>query len=350
MPAASVETVTTEQVDSACAGKMLPNRPSKSLDELECPICKNTAFGDPVCTPCEHVFHEGCLQDALEVKLECPVCRKELASEDDYEEVPLYVRNILNTTDVKCPQGCGAVMEFQELDNHVYSPLNSDGGCPETTFRCANEGCRAQPFRRNNPDHVGRCQHATVSCDLCQESRKRKAIQEHKRSECVRRKVECAHCGRTGIVYADMHVHELNSCTGLVEMHRFARLRQRAESLESRVADLEQQAAQQSRPPQFIRVCIGGTSTTVARFRDEYAGVYTLLPEEYNGAPMWGRGHTRRICKAHGNRWVIVQVIPRTMQTVNYGGLQTGEAALDMPYGCEWSPVPRYSELQVLRV
>jgi hypothetical protein len=29
-------------------------------------------------TPCDHVFHEGCLTQWADVKLECPVCRSVL--------------------------------------------------------------------------------------------------------------------------------------------------------------------------------------------------------------------------------------------------------------------------------
>jgi len=31
-------------------------------------------------TPCKHTFHEKCLKDWMEIKLECPYCRANLPS------------------------------------------------------------------------------------------------------------------------------------------------------------------------------------------------------------------------------------------------------------------------------
>jgi hypothetical protein len=57
---------------------------------LECPIC----MGDVACdgahhlvTPCDHVFHDVCLGQWMDLKTECPVCRAQLppvdAGDDD---------------------------------------------------------------------------------------------------------------------------------------------------------------------------------------------------------------------------------------------------------------------------
>lgn len=56
--------------------------------EIECVICYNPIedpahSGNYMVTPCDHVFHEGCLQQWLEVKLECPVCRTALPIVED---------------------------------------------------------------------------------------------------------------------------------------------------------------------------------------------------------------------------------------------------------------------------
>ena len=50
-------------------------------NEVECVICmaiiEDTGVGCMV-TPCEHVFHADCLQQWMEIKMECPSCRAQL--------------------------------------------------------------------------------------------------------------------------------------------------------------------------------------------------------------------------------------------------------------------------------
>jgi len=47
-------------------------------ETLECVICMNSvdlAMKDYMVTPCDHVFHEACLLQWLNQKMECPTCR-----------------------------------------------------------------------------------------------------------------------------------------------------------------------------------------------------------------------------------------------------------------------------------
>ena len=36
-----------------------------------------------VVTPCDHVFHAECLRQWMDIKLECPVCRRPIPDLDD---------------------------------------------------------------------------------------------------------------------------------------------------------------------------------------------------------------------------------------------------------------------------
>ena len=53
-----------------------------SIEEsLECVICMSSVDvrqRDYMITPCDHIFHEACLKEWLEQKMECPVCRGQL--------------------------------------------------------------------------------------------------------------------------------------------------------------------------------------------------------------------------------------------------------------------------------
>ena len=47
----------------------------------ECAICYTSidaSLRDYMITPCDHIFHTGCLARWMEIKLECPTCRSSL--------------------------------------------------------------------------------------------------------------------------------------------------------------------------------------------------------------------------------------------------------------------------------
>eukprot|EP00293_Proteomonas_sulcata_P014772 CAMPEP_0184288258 /NCGR_PEP_ID=MMETSP1049-20130417/764_1 /TAXON_ID=77928 /ORGANISM="Proteomonas sulcata, Strain CCMP704" /LENGTH=65 /DNA_ID=CAMNT_0026594539 /DNA_START=273 /DNA_END=470 /DNA_ORIENTATION=- len=57
-------------------------------DSNDCAICMMPVGGqsDPgprVVTPCDHVFHQDCLKRWMEIKLECPVCRRQVPDMDE---------------------------------------------------------------------------------------------------------------------------------------------------------------------------------------------------------------------------------------------------------------------------
>ena len=60
--------------------------PGAPIAAAECVICMSevdtSTRGARMVTPCNHVFHTGCLRKWMEVKLECPTCRSALPPED----------------------------------------------------------------------------------------------------------------------------------------------------------------------------------------------------------------------------------------------------------------------------
>jgi len=55
-------------------------RPLPHSECEDCAICMSTIEGsnDYMVTPCDHTFHANCLQQWLDQKLECPICRRNL--------------------------------------------------------------------------------------------------------------------------------------------------------------------------------------------------------------------------------------------------------------------------------
>ncbi|KAF4733317.1 hypothetical protein FOZ62_026636, partial [Perkinsus olseni] len=66
--------------------RAVPAVHDEELGAPECVICMNDIDlsethdpeSRPVITPCDHVFHAGCLEQWMDVKMECPTCRGEL--------------------------------------------------------------------------------------------------------------------------------------------------------------------------------------------------------------------------------------------------------------------------------
>lgn len=64
------------------------NSPSMTVEselgspDLDCPICYSPIdvhnCKGYMLAPCDHIFHRECLEQWMDVKMECPVCRKEL--------------------------------------------------------------------------------------------------------------------------------------------------------------------------------------------------------------------------------------------------------------------------------
>eukprot|EP01135_Chromosphaera_perkinsii_P004990 Nk52_evm34s307 gene=Nk52_evmTU34s307 len=55
--------------------------PETGNEILDCVICMspiNKQLADYMITPCNHIFHPACLHQWIDVKLECPTCRREL--------------------------------------------------------------------------------------------------------------------------------------------------------------------------------------------------------------------------------------------------------------------------------
>ena len=142
-------------------------------DGLVCKICHYPAR-DPQQTDscCGQTFCAACLQKYACIKSldtnQCPYCN----------EVPLkYVPDIKTNRSVGdlkvfCPHksfGCDWVGELRSLEQHIA--INNKRGCPFTELQCGN-GCGVVMQRR--------------------------LVEEHLKSECELRKVNCEYCNTSG--------------------------------------------------------------------------------------------------------------------------------------------------------
>lgn len=81
--------------------------PGTISDTLRCAVCMEV-FEEPTFSggwPCQHTFCKGCLDSALEQKLQCPTCREEVVLE--YLEPNFSVRDLIDELKVYCGNKCG---------------------------------------------------------------------------------------------------------------------------------------------------------------------------------------------------------------------------------------------------
>ena len=78
-----------------------------------CVICEGILYNPIQCSSCENCFCEDCLNKWKKESLNCPFRCKE----------PKYKKNViinklLSQLEIKCQNGCGAVIKYENLRNH----------------------------------------------------------------------------------------------------------------------------------------------------------------------------------------------------------------------------------------
>eukprot|EP01062_Namystynia_karyoxenos_P019503 TRINITY_DN1734_c0_g1_i8.p1 TRINITY_DN1734_c0_g1~~TRINITY_DN1734_c0_g1_i8.p1 ORF type:complete len:456 (+),score=114.07 TRINITY_DN1734_c0_g1_i8:91-1458(+) len=231
-----------EEISAAIAGAIDAADGQELLtEEIECTICTRPALRDPVKTPCEHIFHRECLEQALGVRRECPNCRDEIPGDAVFPAPERTVRSMIARLLVCCPQRCGArPMRFDSVAAHV-----GDGGdCPETPIRCANQGCGVVTARRGAGQHSAVCPHRNEPCPQCNAQIPHSDLQNHIANQCENRRVPCQHCAEQ-IVLSKQRQHLREECTAPVPMKHYVQLQEQQQQQEQRLAALEQLLAEQ---------------------------------------------------------------------------------------------------------
>eukprot|EP01006_Ploeotia_vitrea_P024473 TRINITY_DN57284_c0_g1_i2.p1 TRINITY_DN57284_c0_g1~~TRINITY_DN57284_c0_g1_i2.p1 ORF type:complete len:444 (+),score=40.50 TRINITY_DN57284_c0_g1_i2:41-1372(+) len=140
---------------------------------LKCVICQDV-MKNPVSLPCGHSFCRLCVQQAMERKKECPVCRKEIiVSKDNQNGNPNAV-----TPQHPPPQNAGAnqfphfhpnIALCQALDEQLvycrFGPRRKDFTALPV-FEREKEGCTKILKRAEIPTHEKECHYRWVQCGL----------------------------------------------------------------------------------------------------------------------------------------------------------------------------------------
>jgi hypothetical protein len=126
-------------------------------DNLLCTLCKHV-LRHPVQTQCsqqQHYFCKSCILRRLHSKKRCPQCDEVLT------------------------------VETLEPYKHAIDVLG------ELKIRCNNEGCDEVTTIDELETHVASCGFTLVKCGGCEVMVNRAELQQHEKSDCVGRIVEC---------------------------------------------------------------------------------------------------------------------------------------------------------------
>jgi hypothetical protein len=224
----------TSMQDDALHGNNLDA--AEEFDErVACPICHLPAFGAVMTKKCGHHFHPSCLSKALQIKKECPVCRTPMKVNDftDLKRIKesRFLHQSINDVKVLCTMGCGSMVKFELLKDHVRN------SCPSAILLCKHGSCLHHSARSQIRKHESTCGEALVQC-ACGESIKQKNESEHRRTSCTMKPMECSYCHMQGIPCNAMSAH-LENCTGSVPMSVVHKMFERMAAMETRLEELE---------------------------------------------------------------------------------------------------------------
>eukprot|EP01062_Namystynia_karyoxenos_P051445 TRINITY_DN40407_c0_g1_i1.p1 TRINITY_DN40407_c0_g1~~TRINITY_DN40407_c0_g1_i1.p1 ORF type:complete len:409 (+),score=129.85 TRINITY_DN40407_c0_g1_i1:87-1229(+) len=298
----------------ALSGQLEAHGRPKVLAAFTCAICQAHSFGDPVVTPCEHLYHGDCLRRALDEDPRCPTCRTPVA-EKDVKPAPSYVRSALEAADVQCPQqGCDTICQFAQLKAHVTD------SCAFTLFRCDSQGCDVEGKRTTMAEHVSDCPHAFVDCEDCEKSVKRQNMRAHLQQRCPRRRITCDRCGAADVMYCQKGKH-MRRCTGAARMEDIAELKQLVRKQGAQIARLQ---AERSRMQKIVSISPAAPSVQVGLLRlllniplrivvtcpelSYLSGTYALTPAPLSGNAVWAMGHAR-VFKNQRGYWMITSTV-----------------------------------------
>ena len=148
-----------------------------SWNGLTCPI-GGGIFRDPVVDICGHTFCRECITQSLNQQCQCPLSREVLELGDLRPN--LAVKVVLSESDVACESlhsECLWSGKLKDLPAHMEL-------CPYFEMMCANPGCGKHIHRMDFESHKATCNHAVVSCDVCQQSVQRYLLENHKENIC----------------------------------------------------------------------------------------------------------------------------------------------------------------------
>ncbi len=171
--------------------------PQDFLENLTCFLGKGI-IRDPVALPCQHVFCRKCIEHALSISSQCPMCSEPATVASIKPQ--LAVAELINLALVKCPQ-CSWTGDYQSYCFHEQK-------CSPATVACP-QGCGLLLKRTQVAQHLAVCRFRKTVCKDCKAELMYQELLLHE-DMCPERIIDCPnHCG-TKLKQGDKLTHLAN--------------------------------------------------------------------------------------------------------------------------------------------
>ena len=178
---------------------------------LMCAICY-CPFLNAVRLPCEHVFCQRCVNDAIRISgigfrpssVNCPSCRR-MTHASEITPMPKILDRMLDELLVKCPlkdEGCNEQIPRCEVQQHV------DKKCTYSEVECPEEHCLLSILRKDVEKQ--RCLHGILQCEDCNQSFLERDLESHRTLYCEAGRTSCPDC-KIQVLLRDIDQH-VESC------------------------------------------------------------------------------------------------------------------------------------------
>jgi len=174
---------------------------------LFCSICRMPFIDPYTTTNCHHTFCFLCIQEAISIVPQCPMCRSP-ASIAALSPAPIIIRQMVDELLVFCPHerdGCPATPQRHLKDAHLRD------SCQYALEKCTGLGCDVTVMRKDMAEHrESHCSEVLVECEACHEQVRRGLLPQHQQTECNGTELPCPACEKL-FAPANMQEH-LSKC------------------------------------------------------------------------------------------------------------------------------------------
>jgi hypothetical protein len=176
-----------------------------SIKEYICKIC-NYIGDDLYSDPCGHSFCYKCILPYINTFGVCPIENNTL-SVQDLIKAP-FIDNIINKHHIYCPNknaGC------EWIDTIIKRNLHIDN-CSYELVDCKYLGCSLKIMRKDELNHLIKCDYSLSCCDLCRSPILKKDIQQHLDDECLYTEITCPQSCGLNIIRSQIENHIKHYC------------------------------------------------------------------------------------------------------------------------------------------
>ena len=172
---------------------------------LMCPICY-CPFVNAVRLPCEHVFCQRCVNDAMTISgnerrsVNCPSCRR-MVRANELSLMPKILDRMLDDLMVRCPlkdEGCNEQVQRCAVQQHV------DRKCDFSEVVCPADDCMLSILRKDAVKQ--RCLHDMQECEDCNQFFMERDLEIHRAIHCEAGRTSCPDC-ETQVLLRDIEQH-----------------------------------------------------------------------------------------------------------------------------------------------